>query len=74
MNPIRELVEEGGGSDTEMTLRSPSSTSRSWRLSRSFLICAGGRGFEAVEERAPLADWAASRVSSRAMGRLARRL
>jgi hypothetical protein len=53
---------------TEMTLLSPSSISRSFRLSSSFFICAAGIVF--VELRELRADWAASRVSSRAAGQI----
>jgi hypothetical protein len=52
------------GRRTEMTLLNPSSTSLSFRLSSSFLICAAGSVL--MELRELLADWAASRVSSRA--------
>jgi hypothetical protein len=47
-----------------MTFLSPSSTSLSFLLSRSFFICAAGGVF--VELREVLAAWAASRVRSRA--------
>lgn len=47
-----------------MTLRNPSSTSLSFRLSSSFLICAVGIVLRELRELR--ADWAASRVSSRA--------
>lgn len=57
---------KSAGRRTEMTFLNPSSTSLSFRLSRSFFICAAGGVF--VELRELLAVWAASRVRSRAMG------
>ena len=53
---------------TEMTFRSPSRISRSFRLSRSFFSCVKGRGLvdELLFWRTELADAAASRVRSRA--------
>lgn len=55
---------------TEITFLSPSSISRSLRLSSNFLTCAVGTGLVLVL-RELRADWAASSVSSRAVGLLA---
>ena len=55
---------------TLMTLRKPSSISRSFRLSKSFFIWTAGRSRVIEREvivRPELADWAASSVNSRAM-------
>ena len=53
---------------TEMTLRKPSRTSRSCLLSSSFLTDTKGVSLVVFRElgRELLADWAASRVKSRA--------
>ena len=57
---------------TATTLRKPSSTSRSFRLSRSFLICDAGN-CRAPDFREAPASRAASRVRSRADDQLGRR-
>ncbi len=55
------------GKRTDITLRSPSSTSRSLRLSSSFRSCAAGsRREDAAVLRAELTSRAASSVRSRA--------
>ena len=57
---------------TEMTFLNPSKISLSLRLSSSFLICDVGRGLVLLLLRELRADWAASRVSSRAEGFVSR--
>lgn len=71
INPQSTVLSSFMQAPTDITFLSPSKTSRSFRLSKSFFSCANGKflGGLMLKPRAAVADEAASIVRSRAIGR-----